>query len=210
MKLYEQYLLSDKIIIHKPNLLSKSKIFIVGLSGSGKTTLGEYLAKKYNREFIKLDDWFWEIAEGITGSTRQELLDELIIFRNNRKKGNVTEEQLNKRKFNAQEINKLLEKRLRSYKGNAIFDGVQTLWYNRDWILSHPIIMMGTSVFTSSLRAMLRNRKEEWSKEWSWLDIIYDVYHNQNKFIDAVKKMRDDIVFRNDYIMVDSKEDIKL
>ena len=39
---------------------------------------------------------------------------------------------------------------------------------------------------------------------------VYDVYHNQNKFIDAVKKMRKDIIDRNDYITVDSKEEINI
>lgn len=191
MKLYESYFMSDKILIHKPDLLRSSKVFIIGLSGSGKTTMGKNLANKYHRKYINLDDWFWNIAEKQTGKK----LDELI----------------RSKEYNGDKIILEMENRLKSYKGNDIFDGVEIMRFNRDFILSNPIIMMGTSVLISTYRAVMREKyKDPWDENASLFEIIKNKYHDQKVFIEEVQKMRKDILNKNEYIEVKDKEEIDL
>jgi len=186
----EGTIFSDKILVHNPELLHKSKIFVVGLSGSGKSTLGKYLAEEYNIEYIELDDWYWNIASDMTGKSFEELIRD--------------------KSFDTKSVNKEMEKRAKNYKGSVVFDGVHSMWMDRNLTLSNCVIMMGTSTLLSSYRAFMRNKDEEWSKKMTIIQILKDVYYNQKQFIKNTKEMRDEILKRNNYKTIDSKEDLSV
>lgn len=192
MKLYEQYILSDKILIHKPESLHNSKVFIVGLSGSGKSTLGEYLAEKYNRKLIKLDKLKVEVAKEIY---KVKTTEDLIKI---------------DKDIDWDLVHSEIVKRIKKDNSKSIYEGVYIMKYDRSFVLSNPIIMLRTSLLVSTYRALVRNINSKWAVDWTKLAIIEDLYKNQKMFIHYVNQMRKAIIEKNNYITVDSKEDIKL
>ena len=77
-----------------------------------------------------------------------------------------------------------------------IIEGIQLFLYSSPIKLKpHSIIILGTSSVVSFYRAYLRNKSEDWSKDWNKLDIIKDIYYNLfivhvEKFIKLVKSWK--------------------
>ena len=64
-------------------------------------------------------------------------------------------------------------------KEKLIIEGIQLyVYFDTKQFKKHSIIIIGTSSLKSAFRAYKRNKTEEWSKGWSTLDIITDIYHN--------------------------------
>lgn len=61
-------------------------LFITGMTGSGKTTLGKKMAKKYNCDFIQLDDIYRKLSKEYTTKPKSEdIINRAILESNNRK-----------------------------------------------------------------------------------------------------------------------------
>lgn len=139
------------------------KLFIVGLSGSGKTTLGQDLAKKYKAEYIKLDEidrnWRNELAEKLNKPKRSGEIN-LIVER---------------------KVNNFIEEILNS-KGKKVVEGIHILYCDYNYFKHQSLIIMGTSILISTIRAYRRNF-EKFHDRASRVQILSDLYYNQKDFI---------------------------
>jgi len=136
------------------------KLFIVGLSGSGKTSLGKNIAKKYNAEYFKLDD------------INNDFIKE---FKKN-KNG----------KLPISQLGKFFEK-IMSLTGKYVVEGVDILYYEPKFFKDKAVIILGTSLLLSSIRAYNRNF-EKFHDQASRVKIVHDLYINQKSFLRRLKQ----------------------
>tara|TARA_Y100000310_G_C20676317_1_gene813291 strand:- start:1414 stop:1998 length:585 start_codon:yes stop_codon:yes gene_type:complete len=136
MNIIESYLLNDKTIsidLDKFESGEIPRLLIIGYSGSGKTTIGIQLAKKYKKEFRHLDGCWIDIAKKYKDEKDKGRQFQLCI--------------------------------LSSIKQKGIIDGIQILMHeefkiDKNYLMKQPIIILGTSLIVSSLKAAMRNSKE--------------------------------------------------
>ncbi len=139
---------------------NNGKLFIVGLSGSGKTTLGQNIAKKYKAKYIKLD----KIDPGFTKEFSKDKYGKVYI----------------------EDLGKLFGK-LIALKGKYVIEGIDILYYDPNFFKDKPLIIMGTSILISSIRAYVRNFEKHHHRA-SRLQLIYDIYMNQKDFLRRLKE----------------------
>ncbi len=147
------------------------KLFIVGLSGSGKTTIGKDLAKKFNSEYIKLD-----------------LVD--------RKFRTETAERLDKPKWDKR-VNSLTLSYMHDFindimnkNGRYVLEGIHILYQDHKFFRDKALIILGTSLLISSIRAYNRN-VEMYHKKYEQAtrkNILKQLYIDQS---DILKKLKD-------------------
>lgn len=154
--------------IKKFKFEDNGKLFIVGLSGSGKSVFGKNISKKYNCEYINLDE----------------------MDRNHRKKIST---ELNKDMWD-KDINRLVHAKMTTFfrkimnvKGKLVIEGIHILYHDHSFFKDKAVIIMGTSVLLSSLRAYQRNFLK-YHHRASRLQLINDIYLNQKEFIIRLKQ----------------------
>jgi len=139
--LNEGYILSDKTIsvdLHKFESGKSNKLLIVGLIASGKTTLGIALSKKYKVPWKSTDD-----CEGFAQKIKGvPMLDQFI---------ECTRDMVKDKKRGIVEGIALIDLYTETSKGGFGF---------RDELKSYPMIIIGRSVLSASVKAFQRNYKQ--------------------------------------------------
>jgi adenylate kinase family enzyme len=149
-----------------------NKLLITGYTGSGKSTLAEKLGKKYKVKVVSLDALIENDSEII--KIRKERPRNIGLLFQNR-------------------IDEIINSQL-NRKERLIIEGVQIFLYDdMEKLKEYSIIINGTSVLFSIIRAYKRNKKADWAREWSNWDIIKDIYENLlysrlRKFVTEVEK----------------------
>jgi len=131
--LQESYLISDKTIsvdLHKFESGESNKLLIVGLIASGKTTLGIKLSKEYKVPWETTDD-----CEGFASKTKG--LGEFVKCTRNMVKG----------------------KKRSIVEGIALVDLYTEFGYKKE-LQKYPMIIIGRSMLSSSIKAFQRNYKQ--------------------------------------------------
>lgn len=185
MKISEGYIFKDKTIGINVDLFinrMENKLLIFGYAGSGKTTLGERLSKKLRVKWVSIDSLWWRLKEkhfkdipNIKEATRHKKVRELVY----------------------RTVIKHLQSRER-----MIIEGVDLLdmYANmprryKGMILHKPMVILGTSLIKSSLKAAARNRKREdegWNAYYWMLQYnIKKVDHNLRVLKRDVKRLPD-------------------
>jgi len=135
------------------------KLFITGYTGSGKSTISKTLSQKYNTKVIELDEYIKIDEQYVNKLKNENKINKLKKYY---------------QKMIDQHITKLLDS-----DQKLIIEGIQIFMYsNLEKLKNHSIIITGTSVLKSAIRAYKRNKNEDFSKEWSTLTIISDIYYN--------------------------------
>lgn len=154
--------------INKFKVEINGKLFVVGLSGSGKSVLGKEIAKRYNCEYINLDQMDREL--------RNNYSTELM-----------------KDKW-SKEINRLVHAKLTTFfreiirnPGKKVIEGIQILYQEHSFFKDKAVIILGTSLLQSSLRAYQRNFKK-YHERASRLQMLNDIYLNQKEFLKRLKQ----------------------
>lgn len=149
----------------------KPVLYIVGFSGSGKSTIGRQLAEKYKAEYISLDIEYNHYAKKMM---KKYNIDDI----NNDKIIELATDYMNK-------YMKSLEKK----KAKAIAEGVEIAYYpNPSYFKNKPLIILGTSVIISSLRAFIRDRSKYGKDETIWQTAKY-ILLSQSYFIKQLKNL---------------------
>jgi adenylate kinase family enzyme len=161
-QLYENVIISSKNIEYNIDKWINSKdgkLLITGYTGAGKSTLSEKLSKQYNIKIISLDDYIKIDKDHIDKLKKEKVVGKIEKYYQQLVDSNIS---------------KLLNR-----KEKLIIEGIQIYLYSDiSKLKEQSIIIVGTSTLKSAVRAYFRNKTEEWSKGWSTLDIITDIYHN--------------------------------
>jgi len=147
------------------------KLFIAGLSGSGKTTIGKELATKFNAEYIQLDD-----------------VD--LSFRNEISK------RLEKPKWDKR-VNDLVLEKMKNFiqsiikeKGRHILEGIHITFQNNRFFKDKPVIIIGTSLLLSTIRAYNRDVEKYYKKREGVTKpiILKHLLINQKEIVKSLKE----------------------
>jgi len=155
------------------------KLFVIGLSGSGKSTLGQEAARKTKASYIKLDS----IDRGYRSAYAKRLKKDIW----SKEVNSLTKEKMN------EFFNHLL-----TLKGKYVVEGIHILYHDFDFFKDKPVIILETSVLLSSIRAYNRNFKQYHDKGATRLQILNDLYRNQEEFIDKLKKFENFMEGKNE------------
>ena len=126
--LTESYIFSDENLYYNLDKFKNNTLIITGFSGSGKTTISKLLAIKYNAKLISSDDIHEKYSND---KSSDNFIKELkfIIFQN---------------------------------KENIILEGIHFIGLydqlDKNDVLQLPIILIGRSIFVSTLNAIKRDR----------------------------------------------------
>lgn len=178
--LVEALVFSDKPLLYKYDDWengSSNKLFIVGLSGAGKSTLGKALSKKYDCKLVSMDYLCFKILRefnqkfkvGYSPPPYELLMKTLLIA----------------------------EKYIRNTKERTIFEGVELMFIDRAMVLSYPVIVMGTSLAVSTIRAYKRNK--QFYKDATASEILSTLWKDQPKFMTKLKDLRSEIIKTGDF-----------
>lgn len=141
--LFEAFLFNDKTIsidLDKFESGEIPRLLIIGYSGSGKSIIGRYLSKKYKKELLSLDGCIFYIRKKYS------------------KKG-FKEQQPYFKKCVKDSI----------YQ-KGIIEGLQLLQFDKfkldkNFLIKQPVIILGTSLIISSIKAAWRNSTEGFENE---------------------------------------------
>jgi cytidylate kinase len=148
---------------------SAGKLLITGLVGSGKSTLAKEMGEKYNVKVIELDTYICIDKDKVKFLKDENKIEKLL-------------------KYYQLQIDNTIDTLFKSEE-KLIIEGIQIFLYsNKQKYRQHSVVIKGTSILTSFIRAYNRNKNSRFAREWGKTEVMLDIYYNL--FIKKVYKFK--------------------
>lgn len=138
---------------------NKGKLLITGFVGSGKSTLAKKLGEKYGVKVIELDTYICIDKDKVKFLKSENKIKELC-------------------KYYQLQSDNTIDKLIKDEE-KLIIEGIQIFLYsNKEKLRQHSVVIKGTSVLTSFIRAFNRNKNSSFARRWGKIEVILDIYYN--------------------------------
>lgn len=140
---------------------TNGKLLITGFVGSGKSTLAKKLGEKYNVKVIELDTYICIDKDKVKFLKSEDKIKELC------------------KHYQLQSDNTITSLLKTEFEDRIIIEGIQVFLYsNKEKFRQHSVVIKGTSVLTSFIRAFNRNKNSSFASRMGKIEVMLDIYYN--------------------------------